>query len=70
MKIFKSTCLNIDMKHSTFSFLVGKLFLSKGFLVKRGLLIAAQDMHSFDLYTVLHKVLMMIKSLAGMVWEQ
>lgn len=56
MKIFKSTCLNIHVKHFTFSYLVRKLFLSKGFLVKRGLLIAAQDMHSFDLKTELYKV--------------
>lgn len=48
----------------------GKPFLSKGLLVKRGLLIAAQNMHSFGLNTLLHKVLVIIKSHAGMVWEQ
>lgn len=70
MKIFKSTCLNIHIKHFTFSYLVRKLFLSKGFLVKRGLLIAAQDMHSFDLKTELYKIHMLIKSHAWMAWEQ
>lgn len=70
VKIFKSTCLNIHIKHFTFSYLVRKLFLSKGFLVKRGLLIAAQDMHSFDLKTELYKIHMLIKSHAWMAWEQ
>lgn len=70
MKIFKSTCLNIHMKHLTFSYLVGKPFFKQRISSQRGLLIAAQDMHSFYLNTDLYKVLMILKSHAWMAWEQ